>query len=129
AATVLVSASLWLHQGYAPASALRAGGFQAASIITTTGFVTENFGAWPPLPQLVLLALMFVGACTGSTSGGMKVSRIVLLARVVDREFTRMVERRGVCSVRLGGKVIAESTTQSLLNLVYLALMVNFTGV
>jgi trk system potassium uptake protein TrkH len=71
---------------------------------------------------------MFVGGCTGSTAGGMKTSRIVLLARVVDREFKRMVERRGVFAVRVGGTVIAESTIQSLLNLVYLAFVVNFVA-
>jgi trk system potassium uptake protein TrkH len=78
------------------------------------------------LPQLILLALMFVGGCTGSTAGGLKASRIVLLASVVDREFKRMVERRGVFAVRLGGRVIDEKTIQSLLNLIYLAFVVNF---
>jgi len=100
--------------------------FQVVSIVTTTGFVTADFEIWHPLPQLLLLALMFVGGCTGSTAGGMKVSRIVLLARVVDREFKRMVERHGVFAVRLGGDVIPETTVQSLLNLVYLAFLVNF---
>jgi trk system potassium uptake protein TrkH len=56
----------------------------------------------------------------------MKTSRILLLARVIDREFKRMVERRGVFAVRLGGQVLEESTVQSLLNLVYLAFSVNF---
>jgi trk system potassium uptake protein TrkH len=58
----------------------------------------------------------------------MKVSRIVLLARVVDREFRRMVERHGIFAVRLGGDVIPESTIQSLLNLVYLSFLVNFVS-
>jgi hypothetical protein len=69
------------------------------------------------------VGLLFVGGGTGSTAGGLKVSRLALLARVVDREFKRMVERRGVFSVRLGGEVIPESTIQSLLNLVYLAVV------
>ena len=102
--------------------------FQIVSIITTTGFVTANFEVWHPLPQLLFLSLMFVGGCTGSTAGGMKVSRILLLARFVDREFKRMVERRGVFSVRLGSDVVPESTVQSLLNLVYLAFLVNFVS-
>ena len=113
---------------YEPAPAVRNALFQVASVVTTTGFVTADFELWHPLPQLILLALMFVGGCTGSTAGGMKTSRILLLARVVDREFKRMVERRGVFAVRLGGQVLDESTVQSLLNLVYLALLVNFAS-
>jgi trk system potassium uptake protein TrkH len=71
---------------------------------------------------------MFVGGCTGSTAGGVKIARVVLLARVVGREFRRMVERHGVFTVRLGGKVIAETTVQSLLSLIYLSLVVLAVG-
>jgi trk system potassium uptake protein TrkH len=128
AATAVVSLVLAVQMGYGTERALRTGLFQVASIVTTTGFVTADFELWHPLAQLTLLALMFVGGCTGSTAGGLKVSRLALLARVVDREFKRMVERRGVFSVRLGGEVIPESTIQSLLNLVYLAFVVNFAS-
>lgn len=126
--TVVIGSVLVGIGGYAPAHAIRNALFQVTSILTTTGFGNDDFEAWHPLPQLILLALMFVGGCTGSTAGGMKVSRIVLLARVVDREFKRMVERRGVFAVRLGGRVIDEKTVQSLLNLVYLAFVVNFSA-
>jgi trk system potassium uptake protein TrkH len=108
---------------------VRAALFQVVSIATTTGFATEDFEAWAPLAQVVLLALMFSGGCTGSTAGGLKVSRFLLLAKVVSREFKRMVERRGVFAVRLGGQVVAEETVQSLLSLIYLALVVNFASV
>lgn len=126
AATAAIAAVLIWQQGYALESGFRSALFQVSSIMTTTGFVSDDFEIWRPLPQLILLALMFVGGCTGSTAGGLKVSRIVLLARVVDREFKRMVERRGVFAVRLGGEVVPETTVQSLLNLVYLAFVVNF---
>jgi len=124
----IIGAVLISSSGYAPGLAVRNALFQITAIVTTTGFVTDDFELWHPLPQLILLALMFVGGCTGSTAGGMKTSRIVLLGRVVDREFKRMVERRGIFAVRLGGNVIAESTIQSLLNLVYLAFVVNFVA-
>ncbi|MCL4822019.1 MAG: TrkH family potassium uptake protein [Vicinamibacteria bacterium] len=123
-ATALVAFVLAVGERYSPEHAFRAALFQVSSILTTTGFVTEDFEAWHPLPQGLLLALMFVGGCTGSTAGGLKVSRLVLLARVVSREFKRMVEPRGVFAVRLGGQVVAERTIQSLLNLVYLAFVV-----
>jgi trk system potassium uptake protein TrkH len=71
---------------------------------------------------------MFVGGCTGSTAGGVKVARVVLLARVVGREFRRMVERHGVFAVRLGGRPVPEATIQSLLSLIDLALVVLAIG-
>jgi trk system potassium uptake protein TrkH len=128
AAAAIICVVLVWQSGYAPLDALRSASFKAASILTGTGLVTDDYEAWPHLPQLILLALMFVGGCTGSTTGGMKVFRILLLPRVVAREFKRMVERRGVFAVRLGGRVIPEETIQSLLNLVYLSFVINFVS-
>lgn len=128
AATAIVTASLAGESGYAWPEALRKALFQVTSILTTTGFVTDDFERWRPLPQLLLLALMFIGGCTGSTAGGLKVARIVLLGRVVRRQFRRIVEPRGVFAVRLGGQVVPEETIQSLLNMVYLALLVFFAA-
>ena len=115
-----------VHDGTDLEPAFRGALFQVVSITTGTGFTTENFALWHPFAQLVLLALMFAGGCTGSTAGGLKISRVLLLARVVGREFKRMVERRGVFTVRLGDTVIPETTVQSLLNLVYIAFFINF---
>ena len=128
-ATGAVFASLVWQSGYEPARAIRASAFQVSSILTTTGFATEDFEKWAPVAHVILLGLMYVGGCTGSTAGGVKVSRLVLLARVVSREFKRMVERKGVFAVRLGGQAIPEPVIQSLLSLIYLALLVNAVGV
>jgi trk system potassium uptake protein TrkH len=127
-ATAVTAGSLMWHSGYGVERAVRAAAFQVVSISTTTGFASEDYELWAPLPHVVLLLLMFIGGCTGSTAGGLKVARVVLLARVVAREFKRMVERRGVFAVRLGGQAIPEPVIQSLLNLVYLALVVNAVG-
>jgi trk system potassium uptake protein TrkH len=127
--TVVIAVVLLLQPGGTAGAAFRAAVFQVASILTTTGFVTADFEAWPAFTQVVLLTLMFIGGCTGSTAGGLKVSRILLLAKVVHREFKRMVERRGVFAVRLGGQVVGEDAVQSLLSLVHLALVVNFAAV
>jgi trk system potassium uptake protein TrkH len=129
AASLVIAAVLVVEQTAEPGPALRAALFQVTSIVTTTGFATADFERWAPLPQLILLTLMFVGGCTGSTAGGIKVSRVLLLVKVVSREFKRMVEHRGVFAVRLGGRVVPEEAVQSLLSLVYLALMVNFVSV
>lgn len=111
--------------------------FQVCSIISTTGFISDDFGLWPPLAQLLLVILMMVGGSTGSTSGGLKVARIVLLGAVVRREMQRMAEPQGVFSVRVHQKAVSEQTVHGLLSLVYLAgillllasLLVTATGV
>ncbi len=128
-ATAILVPFLIRGSGYEPLHAVRAAAFQVASILTTTGFVTENFELWLPLPQVLLLVLMFVGGCTGSTAGGMKVARIAMLWKVVDREFRRMVERRAVFAIRLDGKAVPEETIEGLLSLVYLSFVVNFVSV
>jgi trk system potassium uptake protein TrkH len=126
--SLAIAAALVFRLGYGFARALRAAVFQVASITTTTGFATCDFEVWPPFAQLILLALMFLGGCTGSTAGGLKTARVVLLIKVVGREFRRLIERRGVFPVRLGDQVIADTAAQGLLNLVYLAFLVNFSA-
>ena len=126
AGVLLLTILLMASDGRAFASAFRSALFQISSIATGTGFTTENFALWHPFAQLMLLALMFAGGCTGSTAGGLKISRVLLLTRVVGREFKRMVERRAVFAVRLGNTVIPETAIQSLLNLVYIAFFINF---
>ena len=128
AVTLVVSASLVWQNHYPGSMAIRKALFQVSSIITTTGFITDDFEQWFPLPQLMLLVLMFIGGCTGSTAGGLKSYRILLLFKVVSRMFKRMIEPKGIFSVRVGSQVIPESTIQSLLNLVYLSFIINFAG-
>lgn len=123
-ATVLILPGLLRDPGYPFPTAVRKSLFQVSSILTTTGFTSDDFERWLPMPQLVLLILMFVGGCTGSTAGGLKAARILLLFKLVGREFKRMAERRGVFAIRLGPEVIPEYAIQSLLNMVYLTLMV-----
>lgn len=126
-AASLVITLFLLRDNHAPSlnDAFRTAAFQTASILTTTGFATADFERWAPAAQFLLLGLMFIGGCTGSTAGGLKVARVLLLGRVVGREFKRMVERRGVFAIRLGRDVIPEYAIQSLLNLVYLTFLFN----
>lgn len=128
AAATFVIALVLLREGYDLERAFRASLFQVAAIATSTGFATDDFEAWPPLPQLLLLALMFPGGCSGSTAGGLKVSRIVLLSQVVRREFRRMVERRGVFAIRMGDHVIDEGVIQNVLNLIYFSFLFNMAA-
>ncbi len=125
ASAVIAVVLVWRHS-YGLEEAVRAALFQVISITTTTGYMTQDYDAWYPLAQLILLILMFIGGCTGSTAGGLKVARIMLLGRMIGREFHRITEPQGVFTLRLGGESIPEVTVQSLLNLVYLAWLINF---
>lgn len=110
AATLLISGSLWLTSGKPPDYAFRHALFQVASIITTTGYASADFDQWPALTKLILFILMFIGGSSGSTSGGMKVSRIMLLVKSTWAELKRGVHPRAISSVKLDGKTIDPNT-------------------
>ncbi|HSR52595.1 MAG TPA: potassium transporter TrkG [Acidobacteriota bacterium] len=128
AAIVAVMITLWINGLAKGEEAFRQAAFQVVSIMTTTGFSSADFEVWPPFALLLLLALMFLGGCTGSTAGGLKVGRVALLGRVVGREFRRIVERRGVFAVRFNDKAVSENAIDGLLNLIYLAFIINFAA-
>ena len=92
---------------------VRHAAFQVASIITTTGYATTDFNLWPMFAKCILVLLMFVGACAGSTGGGLKVSRVMLVCKAVGRELRRLVHPRSVGVIRLEGKRVEESVVQS----------------
>jgi len=82
--------------------------FQAVAIMTTTGYATVNFDAWPEVLRLLLLLLMFVGGSSGSTGGGMKVMRILLVFKLIKRKFKEFINPRRIEVVRMGDTVIDE---------------------
>ena len=89
-------------------TALRHAGFQVSSIMSTTGFVTDNFDLWPQFARIWLLVLMLVGASASSTAGGIKVVRMVLMGKVSLREVTQTLHPRKVKVVKLDGKTVPE---------------------
>ncbi len=91
---------------------VRAAVFQVASIVTTTGYATENFDQWPGLSRGILFVLLFVGGCAGSTAGGLKISRVMLLFRIVKRDLQRLLHPRSVGVIRLEGKRVDEETVR-----------------
>ena len=90
--------------------AIRLSAFQVSSIITTTGYATADFNLWPEFSKAILLLLMFVGACAGSTGGGLKVSRAVMLVKMVHREIRHLLHPRSVNSVKFEGKHVDGAT-------------------
>lgn len=92
------------------AAALRNSTFQVSSIMTTTGYSTADFDAWPALSKAILFILMFVGACAGSTSGGIKISRVVLIAKSLKRDIRKLTHPRVTTAVRFEGKNVDRET-------------------
>lgn len=93
--------------------ALHHAAFQVSSIMTTTGYASVDFEQWPAFSKAVLFALMFVGACAGSTAGGLKVSRVLLLLKSIRRTVRKALHPRRVQSVRMDGHVIDEETSNN----------------
>lgn len=84
--------------------------FQSSSIMTTTGYTTFDYDQWTTFSKGILFMLMFVGGSAGSTGGSIKVIRILILAKLIKRELTKILHPRAIVSVKLGGKSIAENT-------------------
>ncbi len=93
---------------------LRRAAFQVASIISTTGFATADFDKWPEFSRMLLVVLMFIGACAGSTGGGIKCARILVLFKTVRRELRKIVHPRSVNVVKLDGAVVPETTLHTI---------------
>ena len=88
---------------------IRHAAFQVSSIITTTGFATTDFDLWPSFSKAILIGLMIVGACAGSTGGGLKCSRLLLLLKSLRRNVRQVLQPRKVMVVRTNGRTIAET--------------------
>jgi trk system potassium uptake protein TrkH len=86
--------------------------FQAVALVSTTGLATADWSNWPHLSQAALFLLFFVGGCSGSTSGGVKCIRWILLIKTINRACRRLIHPRGVFPVRLQGRTVAESTLE-----------------
>jgi trk system potassium uptake protein TrkH len=88
--------------------------FQISSIITTTGFVTADFSKWPALSQIILVGCMFIGAMAGSTGGGMKTMRIMMLLKHAYKELFRIVHPHAITSLKLGGRPVSAEIMNSI---------------
>ncbi len=92
---------------------IRHASFQVGSIITTTGFATCDFDLWPQFSKTILIILMFVGACAGSTGGGIKVSRLVILLKTVRKELSLLIHPREVRKIHVDGRCVNQDVIRS----------------
>jgi trk system potassium uptake protein TrkH len=107
-------------------AALRQAFFNTASILTTTGLYIENYALWPELAQGVLLLLMFISGCSGSTSGGLKIIRYVILAKQTGNEMKRIIYPRGVFNIWLDGKSGKKEVVYGVAGFVFLYFLLIF---
>lgn len=117
--TVAITVNIYNTYG---GDSLRQSAFQVASIISTTGYATADFNLWPTFSKSILLILMFIGACAGSTAGGLKISRIVLLFKSLRSNIRHMIHTRSVASIKFEGKRVENETMSNVLS--YLAIYI-----
>lgn len=118
------------------AERIQQGVFQVVSIVTTTGFTTGGYAWWPSFLPILLLALSFVGGCAGSTAGGMKVVRVLLLYKQGRREFLRLVHPNAMLSIKINGRPVSDAVIHAvwaffslyILCFVVLSVMMTATG-
>jgi trk system potassium uptake protein TrkH len=124
--SLIIGAGLFFTTGLGVEGSLRASLFQVVAIQTTTGFATVNYVVWMPLLWLLLCALMFIGACSGSTSGAMKCARISILFKVMWNEFKRIVHPNAVIPVRMTGRIIPAAIQSAILayTVIYIFMLV-----
>jgi len=134
--TLFVTLSLIMNNVYSVIDSLRYGIFNTVSINTASGFSSTNFDMWPVPAKIVLVGLMFVGGCVGSTAGGIKTIRTLILLKMGKREIQKVIRPRAVIPLLLGGKPLSEDVVRNvssffLLYLVTFAvatILLSFTG-
>jgi trk system potassium uptake protein len=118
-----ITLDLVLRQGIAVGAALRHATFQVASIQTTTGFATADFDLWPSYSRAILLVLMLVGACAGSTGGGLKVVRLLVAVKYAFRQVVAGFSPRSIMPVKVGGEPVTEPMVAAIVGMGLLYVM------
>jgi trk system potassium uptake protein TrkH len=113
---IVLSSSLWLFDEYSIGSSIRYGAFQAVSIITTTGFGTDDYELWYSFGAFVLLVFFFAGGCAGSTGGGPKMIRWMIVIRNSYREILQIIHPKAVLPIRIGDKTVNSDTQRMVLS-------------
>jgi trk system potassium uptake protein TrkH len=112
-AVALIAADLVVKAGKGVYESVSQSAFQVVTLMTTTGYATADFDLWPHFSKMTLILVMFVGGCAGSTAGGVKVSRLVILLKNLRRELRRILHTREVRPLMLERERVAEGTVSS----------------
>ncbi|MBE5773321.1 MAG: TrkH family potassium uptake protein [Clostridiales bacterium] len=123
-ATVLIALDILPMYGNSFFKSLRYSFFQVSSIMTTTGYATADFNLWPQFSRALLVGIMLVGACAGSTGGGIKVIRFQLLVKVMIREIRRTVHPKSVNTIKLDGHTVSEEVLSGTLGFFFAYFMI-----
>ena len=108
---------------------IRDSAFQVSSIVTTTGYATVNFNLWPTLSKVILIMLMFMGAMAGSTGGGIKTIRIVIIFKAIRREIDKILHPRRVKSVKIDGNVVNEETISGVFLFIFAYIVISLIAI
>ncbi len=127
-AAAIVTVALWASGVQDGEAAIRAGAFEVTSVVTTTGYFTVDYGRWPLFALLMLAVLYFVGSCAASTGGSIKVSRHLILARLLGREIVRTVHPELVRPIRFNGSVVDQQTLFAVISFVLIYIVVFLLG-
>lgn len=128
AITLLISISLVYHNNYEIEEAFRKALFQVASVHSSCGFATDDYSYWAPFTWLLLIYTMFAGGCTGSTGGGIKSMRLLIVLRNAKNEFNRLIHPRAVLPVKVNRQTVPSSTVSTVITFVLFYLIVVFVS-
>ena len=128
ATTLLLCVNLWAQAGVGFHDSITDAAFQTVTIITTTGFATVDFALWPTFCRMALVMLMFTGGCAGSTSGGIKISRIAILCKSLKRELKRLAHPNHVSVIKMDGQAVEERVVSAASSFICAYLLVLLAG-
>lgn len=128
AATLLLCINLRVQAGVGFHDSITDAAFQTVTIITTTGFATVDFALWPTFCRMALVMLMFTGGCAGSTSGGIKISRIAILCKSLKRELKRLAHPNHVSVIKMDGQAVEERVVSAASSFICAYLLVLLAG-
>ena len=128
ASSILIAVNLMRSMGLSIGEAFRYSGFQAVSIMTTTGFSTADFNLWPAFAKSALLVLMIIGASAGSTGGALKVTRLLVLMKYIHRRMMLAFNPKAVIPIKVGGNALSEKIASSIIGTAILYFVVLIAG-
>ncbi|MGL5273773.1 MAG: TrkH family potassium uptake protein [Phocaeicola sp.] len=128
ALTAVTSITLFFTTSMELEECFRKGVFQVITLQTTTGFSTADYMTWPPFLWTLMAMIMYLGACAGSTSGGIKSIRIIIMARAVKNEFKRIIHPNAVLPIRVNNQVISPTIKSTVLAFIFVYIVVVFAG-